>query len=270
MKQLFIACILLVALAACNNGAATPDKVAAKTNPVPVINYILTGFFPHDTSAYTEGFLMRNGVLYEGTGSPEDLPFTQSIAGPVDMTTGKINKKVALNRSYFGEGIVFLHDKFYQLTYKKKKGFVYDAADFKLLDSFSFASKEGWGLTTDSTSLIMSDGTCNISYINPADFTVSKVLRVTDDNGAVDQINELEYVHGFLYANIYTTTDIVKIDTQTGRVVGRLDCSSLNQKAKALYPGALEMNGIAWDASRNIFYVTGKMWPNIYAISFQH
>jgi glutamine cyclotransferase len=220
--------------------------------------------------AFTEGFLCRNGVLYESTGSPADMPQTRSVAGPVDTATGKISVKVEINRRLFGEGIVFLHDKLYQLTYKEKKGFVYDAATYKLLDSFAIASQEGWGLTTDGTDLIMTDGTSNISYIDPTTYKLVKVLRVTDGRDAVDKLNELEYVNGYLYANIYTTTDIVKIDTKTGLIAGRLDLSALDRKARTRYPQAQEMNGIAWDAASGTFFITGKMWPGIYAISFPH
>ena len=269
MNKVLLFCLAMSALASCNNSAGN-DNPRKPVKTTPVINYAVKRYLPHDTTSYTEGLLFHNSALFESTGSPPDLLQTRSVAGPVNLTTGKIDTKVEINRSYFGEGIVFLHDKLYQLTYKAKKGFVYDAKNFKLLDSFAVASAEGWGFTTDGTSLIMSDGTSNISYLNPSDGKVAKILRVTELGDPVMQINELEYVNGFLYANVYTTSNIIKIDTQTGEVVGRLDCTSLDREARTRYPGAMEMNGIAWDSTTHTFYVTGKMWPNIYEISFPH
>jgi len=272
LNKAFFIFSLITVLAACSDssGSANTTTTAPKAEAIPAINYGVQKYFAHDTTSYTEGLLFHNGMLFESTGSPDQMPDIRSLVGPVDLTNGKINKKIEINHALFGEGIVFLNNKLYQLTYKAKKGFVYDATTFKLIDSFSFANEEGWGLTTDGTSIIMSDGTCNISYINPANYKVTKTLRVTDNEGPVMQLNELEYVNGFLYANIYTTNFIVKIDTQSGKVVGRLDCTSLEKEARARYAGAMEMNGIAYDSATRIFYVTGKMWPNIYAISFPH
>jgi glutamine cyclotransferase len=260
-------------LMACNNSSGNPDVANSNVTGTakPVIQYTIKRSLPHDTSSYTEGLLLYNGALFESTGSPDNLPNTKSVAGQVDITTGKINTKVELDRrQYFGEGIVILNDKLYQLTYQQKTGFVYDAKTFKKLDSFRLVVAEGWGLTTDGTHLIMSDGTCNISYVDPSNYKLIKVLRVTDNGSPVQKLNELEYVNGFLYANIYTTSDIVKIDAQSGEVVGRLDCSALERKARERYARSLEMNGIAWDSTAHTFYVTGKMWPNIYEISFPH
>jgi len=272
MNKILLAFILFSVFTACSDSSGSSNNTgkAPAAEAIPAINYGVQKYFAHDTTSYTEGLLFHNGMLFESTGSPDVMPDTRSLVGPVDLTNGKITKKIEINHALFGEGIVFLNNKLYQLTYKAQKGFVYDAATFKLLDSFAFANEEGWGLTTDGASMIMSDGTCNISYINPANYKVTKTLRVTDNEGPVMQLNELEYVNGFLYANIYTTDYIVKIDPQTGRVVGRLDCTSLEKEARARYSGAMEMNGIAYDSASSTFYVTGKMWPNIYAISFPH
>lgn len=242
-----------------------------ETNAVPLINYTLHKIYAHDTTSFTEGLLVHNGVLYESTGSPKELPQTRSLFGTVDLTTGVIAPKVELDRKkYFGEGITFLNDKVYQLTYETKVGFIYDAKSFKRIGQFTFPSHEGWGLTTDGQSLIMSDGTHIITYLDPSSFQVQKTLLVTDNNGPVKQLNELEYINGFIYANVYTTNHIVKIDASTGRVVGRLDLTSLAQDAKLKYPGSLEMNGIAYDAIKGSIYVTGKMWPHIYEIAFSY
>jgi glutamine cyclotransferase len=178
---------------------------------------------------------------------------------------------VELNRQkYFGEGISFLNGKVYQLTYKSKIGFVYDAKTFKKIGDFAFASKEGWGMTTDGTSLIMSDGTSLITYLQPGGFKIIKSITVSDENGPVANVNELEFIKGFIYANIYDTNNMIKIDTATGKVVGKLDLSSLANEAKVKYPASLEMNGIAYDSTIGKVYVTGKMWPYIFQIEFNH
>lgn len=195
------------------------------------------------------------------------MPQARSLIGEVDLKTGQLQKKVELDRTkYFGEGAVFLNGKLYQLTYTTKVGFIYDALTFKPLGTFTFPSKEGWGLTTDGTHLIMSDGTAALTYLNPQTFQVVKTVQVTDDHGALTNLNELEYVRGFVYANVYTTATIVKIDLQTGQVVGRMDLSPLQQDAKAKNPKALEMNGIAFDSTANSLYITGKFWPILYEI----
>jgi glutamine cyclotransferase len=266
--------VLIYALISCNDDSGVTayknSSGATRSNAIPSIQYSVIRYFPHDTTSYTEGLLFHKGSLFESTGSPDDLPELNSVVGMVDLTNGEISTTIELKDRYFGEGIVFLNDKLYQLTYKNKVGFIYDATSFNLIDSFSFASEQGWGLTTEGTHLIMSDGTSNISYLDPDTYAVEKVLNVTNNNGVVDRLNELEYANGFLYANIYTTNTIVKIDTGSGRVLASLDLSSLHHEAKVRYADALEMNGIAFDSTAGTFYVTGKLWPNIYEISFPH
>jgi glutaminyl-peptide cyclotransferase len=235
----------------------------------PFINYTVTNLYPHDTTSFTEGFLMHDGKLYESTGAPNGLPKTKSQFGVVNLKTGSIETKVELDKTkYFGEGIVFLNAKVYQLTYQTKIGFIYDANTFKKLGEFTFPTKEGWGITTDSSSLIMSDGTNTITYLDPNGFKPIKTLAVTDENGPVNNVNELEYINGFIYANVYTTNTIIKIDSHSGKVIGKLDLSSLATDAKIKNPASLEMNGIAYDPTTHKVYITGKMWPNIYEISF--
>lgn len=247
-----------------NYSGSTPEAA-------PLINYALNKTYPHDTTAFTEGLLVHEGQLYESTGAAHGMLQTRSLFGVVDPATGKIDVKAELDREkYFGEGITFLNGKVYQLTYQTKVGFVYNAQSFQQVGQFTFPSKEGWGLTTDGHSLIMSDGTNILTYLDPSTFAAQKTLNVSDGNGAVSQLNELEYINGFLYANVYTTNQVVKIDPGSGLVVGRLDLTSLVQEAKLKYPGALEMNGIAYDSTSKSVYVTGKMWPHIYKISFPH
>ena len=260
-------------LAACNNSQKSTENntATAPTNTVTNISYTLQNRFPHDINSFTEGFLVYEGALYESTGATQELPQTKSLFGTVDLKSGKISTKAELNRDkYFGEGIVFLNGKVYQLTYQTKIGFIYDAKTFKKLGDFSFPSAEGWGMTTDGTSLIMSDGTNTITYLDPNTFKTVKTLTVSENGYAKDNLNELELINGFLYANIWTKDEIVKIDPATGNIVGKLDLSSLAREARLKNPGALEMNGIAYDAAANKVYITGKMWPNIYEISFNH
>jgi len=238
---------------------------------VPDLSYSLINSYPHDTNSFTEGFVVYNNELYESTGATSELPQTKSLFGTVDLATGKINVKAELDRQrYFGEGIVFLNGKVYQLTYRTKIGFIYDATTFKKLGQFTFPSAEGWGLTTDGTSIIMSDGTNTLTYLDPNTLQVIKSIAVSENNYAKDYLNELEYINGYIYANVYTTNSIVKIDIPSGKVVAKLDLSSLAENAKSAYRGSLEMNGIAYDSIKDKIYVTGKLWPKIYEVSFNH
>jgi glutaminyl-peptide cyclotransferase len=260
-------------LTACNNGGDrdstdNPDNTA---NTIPLINYAVKNTYPHDTTSFTEGLLVHDGLIYESTGSPDDMLQTRSLFGSIDLATGKINKKVELDREkYFGEGIVFLKGKIYQLTYQNKKGFIYDATTFKELGEFEFPPAEGWGMTTDGHCLIMSDGTNIITYLDPVDFKTIKTLKVSTEKGPVAKINELEFINKFIYANIYETNTIIKIDTSTGKVAARLELASLATEAKSRYRGSMEMNGIAYDSVLHKVYVTGKMWPILYEIDFPH
>lgn len=260
-------------IVSCNNNE---NKDENKTNSnsetsTPIINWSIISVFPHDTTSFTEGFLINDEKLYESTGFTDEFPQTRSLFGEVDLKTGKINPKVELDKNkYFGEGIVFLNGKVFQLTYQSKIGFVYDASTFKKISDFTFPSKEGWGMTTDSTNLIMSDGTNVLTYLDPSTLKTIKTLNVIDENGPVNYVNELEYIKGFIYANIYTTNFIIKIDPSNGKVLGKLDLTSLKNEQKTKFPGSLEMNGIAYDLKNDKILVTGKMWPNIYEINFNH
>lgn len=153
---------------ACNNLNPGRDDDNVLTSKISSLNYKVSSFYPHDTLSFTEGLVFHQNQIFESTGSPEEFPQTESIIGPVTLKTGVINKKIELNKQkYFGEGIVFLKDKLFQLTYKAKTGFIYNAKMFKKIGEFNFKSKEGWGLTTDGTNLIMSDGTDKLSYFDP-------------------------------------------------------------------------------------------------------
>jgi glutamine cyclotransferase len=275
--------ILAVVIFSCKNepsegSAATvaPANVAPATGtgiePAAFsINFTVANIYPHDTTSFTEGLLVHNGELYESTGHTDEIPSSRSLFGVVDPLTGRIHVKAELDKNkYFGEGIVFLHGKVYQLTYKTRIGFVYDAATFKQLRQFTYPSEQGWGMTTDGTYLIMSDGTPDLHYLDPKNFNLIKTLRVTENGDPVDQVNELEFIKGYIYANRYTQNYILKIDPANGRVMGRLDLSSLDDQARIKYPASLQMNGIAYDSISDKIFVTGKLWPDIYEIRFPH
>ncbi len=242
--------------------SGTDESISA----APVIPFSIVNEFPHDTGSYTEGLTFYNGQLYEGTGASPTVSNSGTWIGPVDISSGKIEKKVDLGTQWFGEGITFLNDKVYQLTYQTKKGFVYDAKSFKKLKEFTFNSAEGWGLTNDGKQLIMSDGTSSLSFLDPETFKVMNVIGVSDNNGPVGNINELEYINGSIYANQWLTPYILKIDPASGKVTGRMDFSKMIDQVNNLYPGAEEFNGIAYDSTTQKVYVTGKKWPRLYEI----
>jgi glutamine cyclotransferase len=259
--------------ASCNNNSDTQarDKGSEDDFHIPaplLISYQLVNQFPHDTLSFTEGLNFHDGQLYESTGYPSDETTTnQSWVGPIDLKTGKYQKKVDLGTTYFGEGTTFLNGKMYQLTYKTGVGFVYDDKTFKKLKTFNYKG-EGWGLTNDGKNLIMSNGSSNLYYLDPDSLTFITMLPVQDNNGYDANINELEYIDGYIYANQWLTPNILKIDPKTGYVVAKMDLSKIADEIKTKYPDAAEMNGIAYDSSARKTYITGKKWPFIYQISW--
>jgi glutamine cyclotransferase len=256
----------------CGNTPGNSENAGNTAEPVlsnepPPITYTILNATPHDQNSYTEGFLMYGGKLYESSGAPQEIDNTRSIVGIVDQTSGKIAVKAELDKKiYFGEGITILNNKLYQLTWTNKKGFIYDLKSFKKIGEFTFPSKEGWGMTTDGKSLIMSDGSSNLTYLDPETFKTIRILGVTDNNGPVGNINELEYVNGNILANVYQTANIIRIDPGSGKVTGKADFAELVKEVKLKNPDVDYMNGIAYDSSKNKIYITGKLWPNIYEV----
>ena len=229
------------------------------------LTYQVINNYPHSKNSYTQGLEYHKGYLYEGTGE-----VGKSKLLKVDIESGKAMKSHAIPKQYFGEGITILNDKIYQLTYKAQKGYIYDLETFSLLDSFQFKShtNEGWGLTNDGTNLIMSDGSYVLSWLDPDDFSVVKKLQVANNRGNMGVLNELEYIDGVIYANLYTTNHIVKIDTETGKVLEEIDMSGLidmyhNQQDRIDY-----LNGIAYDADNDRMFVTGKLYPRLFEVKF--
>ncbi len=268
--------LIFVLVTSCKDTSSSSDKPdpapqASVSNEPPAITYTILNATPHDQNSYTEGFLMYDGKLYESSGAPQENDNTRSIVGIVDPGTGKIAVKAELDKKiYFGEGITILHNKLYQLTWTNKKGFIYDIKTFKKIGEFSFPSKEGWGMTTDGTSLIMSDGSSNLTFLDPETFKINRILGVSDNNGPVGNINELEYVNGKILANIYQTASIIRIDPNTGEVIGKADFGDLVKEVKLKNPDVDYMNGIAYDSAKNRIYLTGKLWPNIYEIKLNN
>lgn len=194
--------------------------------------FTLISEYPHDTASFTEGLVFNGNTLFESTGSPDEISYTTSVFGPVDLSTGKIAAKQTLDKKYFGEGISFLGSKLYYLTYESQTGFIYDTTNFAKSGEFHFDNKEGWGLTTDGTNLIMSDGSNSLTFMQPPAMKVSKKLFVQQAGKPVNFLNELEYVKGFIYANIYGTNVVAKIDPANGEVISMIDLSSLANNSK--------------------------------------
>ena len=217
---------------------------------------------PHSTEHFTQGLEFANGFLYEGTGE-----HGKSGIFKTDHLSGKILMSKMLDEKYFGEGITILNDKLYQLTYKSKVGFVYRLSDFAVIDSFRFDSKEGWGLTNDGTHLIMSDGTGTLTWLDPETYKTVKRIQVADNQRSWEYLNELEYVDGSVWANVWTTNQIVRIDAETGKITGYLDLDGI---LSVMHKSQLEridvLNGIAYNPQNGHFYVTGKLWPKLFEI----
>ncbi len=261
---------LVVIFFACNN---QPDKnndtssIASIAAPVQ-INYKLLKDHPHDSSSFTQGLVFYNNNLYESTGNPDGALHNGSWVGTVDLATGKQNKKALLDSGYFGEGITILNNKIYRLTWQNKKGYVYDATTFKLLNEFSYGH-EGWGITHNGKELIVSDGSSNIYFWDPATCKEIRRISVQDNNGLKNNINEMEFINGFIYANVWQTNDILKIDPATGNVVGLLNLAAIKQQFPEL-AGVSEsdkvLNGIAYDSSSNRVFITGKNWSKLFEI----
>ncbi len=241
----------------------TSQTVAGEKNaiPVPVASYTykVIASYPHDSEAFTQGLAIDNGLLYEGTGR-----YGLSSLRWVDLQTGKTIKEHNLPGKHFGEGITIFGGKIIQLTWKSNVGFVYDKSSFRLLREFTF-STEGWGITHDGTFLILSDGTAILRFLDPQNFKEMRRITIVDDSGPVGRLNELEYVKGKIYANVWQTDRIAIIDPESGRVTGWLDMSGLLDKESAGHSVDV-LNGIAYDPVNDSLYVTGKLWPRLFKI----
>lgn len=227
--------------------------------PLLGAGYTVVHTYPHDPDAFTQGLIFDNGFLYEGTGLDG-----RSSLRKVELSTGKVLQRLDLPHGYFGEGIVLWKDKLIQLTWQSKIGFVYDRATFKQLRTFTY-SREGWGITQDGKRLIMSDGSSSLFFWDPETFAETGELKVVDEKGRrVSNLNELEYVRGEIYANIWQTDRIARISPATGRVLGWIDLSGLLTERERTQSDVL--NGIAYDPKGHRLFVTGKNWPKLFEI----
>jgi glutamine cyclotransferase len=215
--------------------------------------------FPHDTSAFTQGLAYHDGFLYEGTGLNG-----RSSLRKVRLETGEIVQHADLGPDFFGEGITIIQNKVVQLTWKSEVGFVYDLKDFHLLRRFSY-SGEGWGLATNGREIYMSDGSSEVRVLDGQTLQERRRIKVHDGPTAVDQLNELEFVEGEIFANVWQSDRIARISPQTGEVVGWIDLNGLLSPIYRLESGAV-LNGIAYDPIHKRLFVTGKLWPNVFEI----
>jgi glutamine cyclotransferase len=257
---LLVACGALIF--GCGKEKSAEKKSVTEKDPLE-IKYSIRTQWAHDPTAFIEGLEIHDGQLYESTGQNGT-----SWLGILDINQGKLDKKITLDKKYFGEGFTIFNNKIYQLTWTTKIGFIYDLKTFKKLGEFNYETP-GWALTHDSTNLIMSDGTENLYFLDPVSLKPVRTLKVTDESGPVKNVNELEYVNGYIFANIWETDKIVKIDAKTGKVVGRLDLSALTRDAKMRNSQADVLNGIAYHPTTKLFLVTGKHWPIVYVLNFK-
>jgi glutaminyl-peptide cyclotransferase len=233
---------------------------AATASAVSRYSYKIEDVTPHIISAYTQGFFYHEGFFYESTGQ-----YGSSMIAKVDMTTGKILKSQALQRSYFGEGACIHNGLIYQLTWTQNTCFVYDAQTFNLLGTRRY-NREGWGLTTDGKDLIMSDGTSTLYIMDPETLLDKRSVKVTLSGKEVGYLNELEYIEGEVWANIYMSDEIVRIDPTTGKVTGVIDLKGI-LPVSLRKPTTDVLNGIAYDPQTKSIWITGKYWPRVYKIS---
>jgi glutamine cyclotransferase len=252
------AVILIVAVTLAISAVFFVSLNSTPANNAPLrYTYEVIRVYPHDKNAFTEGLAIEDDVLYESTGL-----YGNSTLRRVELETGKILQTYALPNQFFGEGITILSDKIIQLTWQSQTGFVYDKHSFKLLREFSYPT-EGWGLTNNGTALIMSDGTAALYFLDPETFEKVGEVEV-HDNGPVTNLNELEYIHGQVYANIWHEEKIAIIDPQTGQVTGWIDLRGIHNPENTATGSVL--NGIAYDEEGDRLFVTGKMWSQLFQI----
>jgi glutaminyl-peptide cyclotransferase len=259
--------LTLVTAFACNCNPEIPGIVTQKKEDMSVFipespAYRIVAEYPHDTAAYTQGLIWHEGYLLEGTGQ-----YGESNLRQVELTTGKVLKQSKNSNDIFGEGITMLNGKIYQITWQNRKGYIYDVKTLKQTGEFSL-NTDGWGLTTDGKELIYSDGSSNLYFLDTSNFREIKRVGVTDNFGAVSNLNELEWIDGYVWANRYQTDMIYKINPESGRVEARVDFSGLKQQAGFTVkdPNNEVLNGIAYDTEGKRLFITGKYWPKLFEV----
>ncbi len=219
----------------------------------------IVNVWPHDVKAFTQGLIFHNNSLFESTGQYGDSSIRR-----VDLQTGRVLKKTDVPAQYFAEGITLLQGKVFQLTWTTRRGFIYDPNTFQKEGEFTYGG-EGWGLTTDGESLIMSDGTNQIRFLSPSTYEIKRTVEVSDNDQPLRDLNELEYVKGEIFANVWHSDRIARINPQTGKVLGWIDLKGLLAVTEHSSPEAV-LNGIAYDEAGDRLFVTGKLWPKLFEI----
>ena len=238
-----------------SGGGQTVDE-----QPAPVVQATVLREFPHDTSAFTQGLVFNDGYFFESTGRTGHSTLRQ-----VELATGKVLRSHPVPDQYFAEGLAMHGGKLYQLTWQTQVGFIYNPADFSQTGTFPYEG-EGWGLTTDGQSLILSDGSNVLRFIDPATNAVRRTVNVMDATAYINDLNELEWVKGEVWANVWHTDRIARIDPQTGKVKGWIELAGIIDRARLIDPESV-LNGIAYDAAHDRLFVTGKLWPALFEIS---
>ncbi len=265
MKKYFlIALFLTFALVSqsCKKEVEIPKPPQSTTQPAPVYTFEVVNTWHHDPDAFTQGLQYLNGELYESTGLNG-----KSSLRRVELTTGKVLQKIDIPNEYFAEGMTILGDKIYQITYQTHIGFIYDLKTFKQLATWHYEG-EGWGLTNDGTYIIMTSGSNKINYLDPRSLTIVKTLEVYDEGYQIENLNELEYIKGEIFANIWQTNRVARIDPVTGKVNSWIDLSGLLSPSERTEKVDV-LNGIAYDEKGDRIFVTGKLWPKLFEIKLK-
>jgi glutamine cyclotransferase len=273
IKRISLFTLSLVFIACNSGGDRTTDDVQETPPAVPeaaAIPYTIVNAYPHDTSSFTQGLEFYKGTLYESTGLEG-----RSLLRTVDLASGKVKKQHKLADKFFGEGLTVLKDTLYQLTWQNHVVFVYDPLSMRVIREMNWTG-EGWGITNDGKSLIISDGSDKLYFARPSDLQLEKVVSVSDHLGPLNNINELEYVNGAIYANRIEYDYIVRIDPSNGHVTGKMDFTDILKKyAKTdltyieTNPHGAVLNGIAWDPEKKRMYITGKLWPLLFELDMK-
>jgi len=242
-----------------NTPARSARQESEQTDEVPIYTYEVINSWPHLSSHFTQGLVYHEDHLYESTGQ-----YGSSLLCRLDLKSGKVEKKVDVDRKYFAEGMTILGDKIFQLTWQAHKGFIYDLKNFDRLGEFVYEG-EGWGLTNDGYSLIMSDGTNKLRFLDPLSFRVLRTIEVYDHGQPLLELNELEYIKGEIYANIWHSDRIVRIDPASGKILAWIDLTGLRKPEDASDEDNV-LNGIAYDEKKDRLFVTGKRWSKLYEI----
>jgi glutamine cyclotransferase len=247
---------ILVGMALVAGGGSPPEQ----RKPAPVQGYKVIATFPHDSSSFTQGLVFADGQLYESTGLEGE-----STLRRVDLATGKTLQRIDVPGRYFAEGLAIVGEELLQLTWRSKIGFVYDRHTFKQKRTFAYKT-EGWGIAYDGSSrLVMSDGSDTLTFLDPKTFAPAKTLKVQDAGRSIGNLNELEWIEGEIWANVWTTDRIARISPTTGQVNAWVDLSTLYPPSQRMPPADV-LNGIAYDKATRRIFITGKKWPRLYQI----